>query len=490
MRQEMTYIYTDTPNFYNEICEEIRLFISCDKIEMVDRKFSDFSKDDLFFIHKIIGLDKGKYQSIVYLQDSEKNTTVFDYEQSQDDSEIISKKKRKYAVKLSFYFFLKAYTKKTMPWGSLTGIRPTKMLRELIKDQTTAYALSYMANDLDLTQPKLDLAHSIVKRQKSTIATIDKNSIDVYINIPFCPSICHYCSFSSTKTSEGSKLQRSYIQKLKTEITQSLPLLKDKHIRSIYIGGGTPTSLDIDILEDLLFFVQNTFEKPDEYTVEAGRPDTLSDQCLFLLKQFGVDRISINPQTMKQKTLVRIGRDHTVKQFKSAYKRAKKLGLNNINVDLIFGLPGEKKAAMKKSLKKVLRLKPQSITVHTLAIKNASQLKKQTEYKTKREKMEKIIAWSQKKCRRKGYGPYYMYRQKYMTGNLENVGYAKAGFDSIYNIDMMEEVCSVIAFGAGAISKRVYLADNRIVRSPNVKDVKTYIARYADMIERKQKLFL
>ncbi len=484
----MIYLYTDKEKFTNEISEEIRMFLECDKIETVSKEFADFDKKDKFFINEILQVSKGKFQSKVYLKGFEKNAYCYDFQIDETDSEIISKRKIKFAIKLSFYFFLKRYTKKIMPWGSLTGIRPTKMLRDLINRLGKDEALRYMSEDLDISHEKLSLASDIVTRQEKTIATIGDKSADIYIHIPFCPSICHYCSFASTPAN-NVQLQSEYIECLKNEIMGLADIVKNYDIRTIYVGGGTPTSLSLDNLEKVLDIIKNNFKKPIEYTVEAGRPDTLSLECLSLLKKYGVDRISVNPQTLKQKTLDQVGRKHTVEQFVEAFNLARQVGFDNINIDLIFGLPNESLFDMKRTLKKIIKINPESITIHTLSIKNSAKFGKEVKYKSNESIVEKAVRWSNKACVKNGFSPYYMYRQKYMKGNLENVGYAKENFDSIYNIDMMEEVCNVIAFGAGAISKRIYSEQNRLQRSPNVKDLKTYIQRYESMVERKMGLF-
>lgn len=486
----MVYLYTETENLYNEICEEIRMFIDCNKIIKADADYISSDKNDLFFLHKIIKAEKENFQSKVKFIKNNKTIKSYSYNFIIEAEEKLAKKRTiKSAVKLSFYRLLKSHYKSNFPWGCLTGIRPTKMLRELEIRQGENNAKTRMLNILDVSKDKYSLAKNIIDRQSGIISNIDDKSMDIYIGIPFCPSICHYCSFSSKRTESGDKTQAIYLDALKAEIGALKSIIARHEVRSIYIGGGTPTSFDLLILEQLLKFIKTSVPKALEYTVEAGRPDTLSDISLSLLKKYEVDRISINPQTLKQDTLDKVGRKHTIEQFFNSFKKARDFGFNNINIDLIFGLPGESLIDMKKSLESVIKLDPESITIHTLSIKNAAVFTREMKYKANEKKILKAVEMGRAKCEANGLYPYYMYRQKYMKGNLENVGYSKKGFESIYNIDMMEEVSSVMAFGAGAISKRVFREENKINRSANVKDLETYLKRYMEMVEKKKKLF-
>jgi len=482
------YLYTNKPQFDYEISEEIRLFLACDKIEMVGRSFIPPSRTDLFFMHDVKKISKNNFISTVKSNGSKSDPYRYEFRIDENETELIKKRDMKFAIKLSFYHFLKNDTKTRMPWGCLTGIRPTKMLRQLTLREGEDGAIHYMKNVLDVSSQKIDLAKSIVERQEITIKTITEKSADIYIHIPFCPSICHYCSFSSVKAT-NKRLQAEYISAVKDEIKNSMAIIDDHNIRSIYIGGGTPTSIGQDILEDLLAYIKKVLPKVPEYTVEAGRPDTLSIDYLNLLKKYGVNRISVNPQTMKQSTLSSIGRDHTVTQFLSAFKQARAVGFNNINVDLIYGLPNETLFDMKRSLRKILKLNPECITIHTLSIKNSAKFDRDIKYKSNEKIVDRAVRWGNKKCIEKNVTPYYMYRQKYMKGNLENVGYAKDGFESIYNIDMMEEVCSIIGFGAGAVSKHVFYGQNLLHRCFNIKDIRMYIERLSQMVQRKNDLY-
>jgi len=380
------------------------------------------------------------------------------------------------------------YTKEKMPWGAITGIRPTKFLRDLTARVGQAKAKDYLVNTLSVSQKKFKLAKSIVTAQQVTISSITDNAVDIYIGIPFCPTICAYCSFGSKRLKKGEKIQTDYMDALLREIEALKPNIQKREIRSVYIGGGTPTSLDLPVLKRLLVSV-SVWGQGREFTVEAGRPDTINAEMLLLLKKYGVNRISINPQAFKPQTLTAIGRQHTVESFYHAFYLAREHGFTRINIDLILGLPGESLRDMKASVKKAIDLEPENITVHTLAIKNAAAFGREMKYSADEAMMETAVNMAKRLCAKNGYTPYYMYRQKYMKGNLENVGYTKDDAMCVYNIDMMEEVADVIAFGAGAMSKKVYRRQGRHERIPNPKDMTTYLEKTEKMIQKKKSVF-
>ena len=309
------------------------------------------------------------------------------------------------------------------------------------------------------------------------------------MGIPFCPSICLYCSFSSSPLSLWKDKVDLYLDALCKEIDYVSDAFAEKELNTVYIGGGTPTTLEPYQLERLLSKLEERFcfDKLKEFTVEAGRPDSITREKLQVLRNHGISRISINPQTMNQKTLDLIGRRHTVEETVQAFYLARELGFDNINMDLIVGLPGEEKAEVEYTLKEITKLDPDSVTVHSLAVKRAARLKlfKEEHKEMTMTNNREIMDMTADYARKLGLAPYYLYRQKNMAGNFENVGYAKEGKAGIYNILIMEEVQSILALGAGASTKMVWAKD-RIERIENVKDIKNYIERIDEMIERKR----
>lgn len=484
------FLYTQAPELYNEICEEIRLFLSTDKIEaLTNPPETGRINTGLLFVHTVSMLGENHGRSSVQIFDENR------LKASADSSFVLSgdisadRRARKFAAKCCVYAALKRMTHKRPPWGALTGIRPTRMLRDLEERAGEVQAKRDMTALFDVSNRKINLAKQIISRQRPIIESASAKAMDIYIGIPFCPSICAYCSFSSTRTHAGDGMQTVYLTALEKEITALKHVIKMQDIRAVYIGGGTPTSLDNGVFERLLSLVRALIPKAKEFTVEAGRPDTITEEKLRIMKKHGVSRISINPQTFSDAALKRVERHHTVADFMTAFQLARKMAFDHINIDLIFGLPGEDVHDMKKSLRQAIRLSPESLTIHTLAIKNASKLKRETVDRADERMIAKAVEIGRRRCESAGLYPYYMYRQKYMKGNLENVGYCREGFESIYNIDMMEEICSILAFGAGAISKRVYAGENRLERNANTKDVRQYIARIDEMIDAQKRLF-
>ena len=404
------------------------------------------------------------------------------------------KKKTKTVIKRSMFKVLDKVFETYVPWGVLTGIRPVKIVHSLLdKGISESEIREILKNNYLIKDEKIDLALDIAKRERVFIYPIDKNKISLYVSIPFCPTRCVYCSFPANPMKQFGHLRDDYIKALIKEIKGLAKLLKDtnKEIETLYIGGGTPTALEADQLDTLInaLFKELDLTNIKEFTVEAGRPDTITKEKLKVMKKHNVTRISINPQTMNDETLVKIGRDHNVNDIVDCFKLARSLGFDNINMDIILGLVDENLDMVRNTLEKIKELNPESLTVHTLAIKRASTLKENLDkYElTRYEEMIKMIELSMEYAKDMGLNPYYMYRQKHMLGNLENIGYAKEGFECIYNIQIMEEKQSNLAVGAGAISKYVYVDEDRIERTDNVKNVELYIERIEEMIERKVK---
>ena len=404
------------------------------------------------------------------------------------------KKKTKTVIKRSMFKVLDKVFETYVPWGVLTGIRPVKIIHSLLdKGISESEIREILKNNYLIKDEKIDLALDIAKRERVFIYPIDKNKISLYVSIPFCPTRCVYCSFPANPMKQFGHLRDKYVKALIKEIKGLAKLLKDtnKDIETLYIGGGTPTALEANQLDVLIkaLFEELDLSNIKEFTVEAGRPDTITKEKLEVMKKHNVTRISINPQTMNNETLAKIGRDHNVDDIINCFKMARDLGFDNINMDIILGLVDEDLEMVRNTLEKIKELSPESLTVHTLAIKRASTLKENLDkYElTRYEEMIKMIDLSMEYAKDMGLNPYYMYRQKHMLGNLENIGYAKEGFECIYNIQIMEEKQSNLAVGAGAISKYVYVDEDRIERTDNVKNVEQYIDRVDEMIERKVK---
>ncbi|WP_270646698.1 coproporphyrinogen dehydrogenase HemZ [Paeniclostridium hominis] len=404
------------------------------------------------------------------------------------------KKGTKTIIKRSIFNVLDELFKTYVPWGILTGIRPVKIVHNLLdQDLSEEDIRENLKNNYLIKDEKIDLALDIAKRERAFIYPIDKNKISLYVSIPFCPTRCVYCSFPANPMKQFGHLRDKYVKALIKEIKGLAKLLKDtnKDIETLYIGGGTPTALEANQLDVLIkaLFEELDLSNIKEFTVEAGRPDTITKEKLEVMKKHNVTRISINPQTMNNETLAKIGRNHNVDDIINCFKMARDLGFDNINMDIILGLVDEDLEMVRNTLEKIKELSPESLTVHTLAIKRASTLKENLDkYElTRYEEMIKMIDLSMEYAKDMGLNPYYMYRQKHMLGNLENIGYAKEGFECIYNIQIMEEKQSNLAVGAGAISKYVYVDEDRIERTDNVKNVEQYIDRVDEMIERKVK---
>lgn len=397
-------------------------------------------------------------------------------------------------LKQHLYRLLKQYSGKELPWGNLTGIRPTKIPMKLLEDgKDREEIFQYMKDTYFATDEKIDLSIDIAERELKLLQKIDYDKgYSLYIGIPFCPTTCLYCSFTSYPLSAWRNRVDAYLDALEKEIRFVAVKFYHKKLNSIYIGGGTPTTLEPYQLERLIRLIKCHFDLSHcvEFTVEAGRPDSITREKLEVLYKWGVDRISINPQTMKDETLKLIGRHHTVAQTIECYQIAREVGFDNINMDLILGLPEETLEDVRNTMEQIRELNPDNLTVHSLALKRAARLNMfKDDYKdykmvNTQEHMDLVSSY----CKELDLKPYYLYRQKSMAGNLENVGYAKSGKAGVYNILIMEEKQTIVALGAGASTKKVY-PDGVIERCENVKDVGHYIARIDEMIDRKRKFF-
>ncbi len=397
-------------------------------------------------------------------------------------------------LKRKLYAALSKHTKKELPWGTLTGIRPTKIIMErLYNGESIEDAAAYMKNTYLASDEKIRLCIQTAIKEKAILDKLDyANGWSLYIGIPFCPTRCLYCSFTSYPIELWKDKKEKYIDALCTELTSVARIMKGRAPQTIYMGGGTPTSLEEGDLDRILKHIEGLWDSKSilEFTVEAGRPDSITSSKLKTLKKHNIKRISINPQTMNQKTLNIIGRKHTTSDVVNAYNMARELGFDNINMDIIAGLPEESMDDLEHTMNMLSKLAPDSITVHSLAIKRAARLntKKEDYANLKRELTSDMLDRVQKGCEDMGLRPYYLYRQKNMEGNLENVGYSREGLECIYNILIMEERQTIVACGAGGTSKVVYPKENRIERIENVKDPDIYIERIDEMIARKEKM--
>ena len=404
---------------------------------------------------------------------------------------VIDKRLRRRQAKLGVYQVLKERTGIAPPWGSLTGIRPTRLLyANLEKGMDMDAACHELRRVFDVSEEKTAILRQIVTVQRELpLPTL--READLYIGIPFCVTRCAYCSFLSGEVGRGALL-RPYTDALCGEIEAALQLLADTGLRprAFYMGGGTPTSLPPELLRRVLSAAAPILAECREITVEAGRPDTIDRDKLQALLDAGATRISVNPQTMHDETLVRIGRRHTTAQTEAAYRLARDMGFDHINMDLIAGLPGEDLGMFRQTLDWLQSLGPESMTVHTLSIKRSSLLHLWQAQLPDGDMVAAMVRAGAAAAREMGMQPYYLYRQKYMAGNQENVGYALPGHACLYNVDMMEETANVIALGAGAASKRLFPQKGFIRRAFNVSDIRQYIDRAQEMAQRKRELFL
>ena len=395
-------------------------------------------------------------------------------------------------LKRNIYINLLKLGNKELPWGTLTGIRPTKIVMEMLENGMDLEDIKEHLKDVYLVSDKrIKLCTDTAKNEFNILKKIDyKNGYSLYIGIPFCPTRCLYCSFTSYSIAQWKKDTDTYVEALCKELLAVSKMYEGKKLQTIYMGGGTPTSLEGNQLSKILNVVKTNFDLSNllELTVEAGRPDSITREKLEALKDVGVDRISINPQTMQQKTLDLIGRHHTIEDIYESYKLARDVGFENINMDFIIGLNGETLEDVIDSFTKVRTFAPESVTIHSLALKRAARLNTEN----KREIMDNnlilsMINTATDTCADLGLEPYYLYRQKNMAGNLENIGFSKPGKECLYNILIMEEKQTIIACGAGTSSKIVF-GDGRIERIENVKDPKLYIERLDEMIMRKESM--
>lgn len=447
----------------------------------VSREFFQVTLDDT----TVIKIDYNTTDTMIFM-DIDINSTN-GQKSYKKEFDLISGEGVKSRLKLGLYDALSDYLNRKLPYGCLTGVRPTKVAYTLLNKGLKLSQLgSYFRNNYRVCDEKIKLILDIIQNQKP-IERIE-NFVDFYVNIPFCTTKCSYCSFISAPIDKVQNYVTPYVDALLKEIAFAKKMISENcyFVKNIYIGGGTPTAIPTNELERILSAL--SFANIKEFTVEAGRPDTITKEKLDLLKKYNVTRISVNPQSFNDEVLQNIGRAHSAEETISAYKLAREYDFD-INMDLIAGLPGETIKSFKNSIDKVIELYPENVTVHTLALKRASEFAMTNQDIFKASKTEKMLDYAKKQLKIYDYQPYYLYRQKNQVENLENIGYFRNKKICRFNIESMEETASIIACGANAISKRYFVAENRIEREANVKDIPQYITRIDEMINRKKELF-
>ncbi len=468
-------LYVKNHNFHFELENLTRLFFPNEKITVI----RDFSEPQPPYIYTEVS---DKITISVNIGSFNKSETAVK-KLTDDDNELVSAQ--------LLYKLLCDFTGLTQPWGILTGVRPVKLLRRLAEESSEEQAVKKFEKDFFVSNEKIALSRETEHNERKILELSKPESFSLYVGIPFCPSRCSYCSFVMASIERAEKLIEPYTKLLCEEIKRTAEIANKLGLRleTVYFGGGTPTTLSAEQLDTVLRTVNNSFDMSTcrEFTVEAGRPDTIDIAKLFALKENEVDRISINPQTVNDEVLKTIGRKHTAQQFFDAFELARKCGFDNINTDLIAGLPTDTPESFKNSLDSIVRLNAECITVHTLCMKRASRLTTEgvtLDLQQARDARE-MLAYTQNILGQNEYIPYYMYRQSRMVGNLENVGWSKRGFESLYNVYVMDETHTILACGSGGVTKLKRNNPDYLERIFNFKYPYEYIDRFDELIQRK-----
>lgn len=468
-------LYVKNHNFHFELENLTRLFFPNEKITVI----RDFSEPQPPYIYTEVS---DKITISVNIGSFNKSETAVK-KLTDDDNELVSAQ--------LLYKLLCDFTGLTQPWGILTGVRPVKLLRRLAEESNEEQAVKKFENDFFVSNEKIALSRETEHNERKILELSKPESFSLYVGIPFCPSRCSYCSFVMASIERAEKLIEPYTKLLCEEIKRTAEIANKLGLRleTVYFGGGTPTTLSAEQLDTVLKTVNKSFDMSTcrEFTVEAGRPDTIDIAKLFALKENKVDRISINPQTVNDEVLKTIGRKHTAQQFFDAFELARKCGFDNINTDLIAGLPTDTPESFKNSLDSIVRLNAECITVHTLCMKRASRLTTEgvtLDLQQARDARE-MLAYTQNILGQNEYIPYYMYRQSRMVGNLENVGWSKRGFESLYNVYVMDETHTILACGSGGVTKLKRNNPDYLERIFNFKYPYEYIDRFDELIQRK-----
>lgn len=468
-------LYVKNHNFHFELENLTRLFFPNEKITVI----RDFSEPQPPYIYTEVS---DKITISVNIGSFNKSETAVK-KLTDDDNELVSTQ--------LLYKLLCDFTGLTQPWGILTGVRPVKLLRRLAEESNEEQAVKKFEKDFFVSNEKIALSRETEHNERKILELSKPESFSLYVGIPFCPSRCSYCSFVMASIERAEKLIEPYTKLLCEEIKQTAEIANKLGLRleTVYFGGGTPTTLSAEQLDTVLGTVNKSFDMSTcrEFTVEAGRPDTIDIAKLFALKENKIDRISINPQTVNDEVLKTIGRKHTAQQFFDAFELARKCGFDNINTDLIAGLPTDTPESFKNSLDSIVRLNAECITVHTLCMKRASRLTTEgvtLDLQQARDARE-MLAYTQNILGQNEYIPYYMYRQSRMVGNLENVGWSKRGFESLYNVYVMDETHTILACGSGGVTKLKRNNPDYLERIFNFKYPYEYIDRFDELIQRK-----
>jgi len=468
-------LYVKNHNFHFELENLTRLFFPNEKITVI----RDFSEPQPPYIYTEVS---DKITILVNIGSFNKSETAVK-KLTDDDNELVSAQ--------LLYKLLCDFTGLTQPWGILTGVRPVKLLRRLAEESNEEQAVKKFEKDFFVSNEKIALSRETEHNERKILELSKPESFSLYVGIPFCPSRCSYCSFVMASIERAEKLIEPYTKLLCEEIKRTAEIANKLGLRleTVYFGGGTPTTLSAEQLDTVLGTVNKSFDMSTcrEFTVEAGRPDTIDIAKLFALKENKVDRISINPQTVNDEVLKTIGRKHTAQQFFDAFELARKCGFDNINTDLIAGLPTDTPESFENSLDSIVRLNAECITVHTLCMKRASRLTTEgvtLDLQQARDARE-MLAYTQNILGQNEYIPYYMYRQSRMVGNLENVGWSKRGFESLYNVYVMDETHTILACGSGGVTKLKRNNPDYLERIFNFKYPYEYIDRFDELIQRK-----
>lgn len=468
-------LYVKNHNFHFELENLTRLFFPNEKITVI----RDFSEPQSPYIYTEVS---DKITISVNIGSFNKSETAVK-KLADDDNELVSAQ--------LLYKLLCDFTGLTQPWGILTGVRPVKLLRRLAEESNEEQAVKKFEKDFFVSNEKIALSRETEHNERKILELSKPESFSLYVGIPFCPSRCSYCSFVMASIERAEKLIEPYTKLLCEEIKRTAEIANKLGLRleTVYFGGGTPTTLSAEQLDTVLGTVNKSFDMSTcrEFTVEAGRPDTIDIAKLFALKENKVDRISINPQTVNDEVLKTIGRKHTAQQFFDAFELARKCGFDNINTDLIAGLPTDTPESFENSLDSIVRLNAECITVHTLCMKRASRLTTEgvtLDLQQARDARE-MLAYTQNILGQNEYIPYYMYRQSRMVGNLENVGWSKRGFESLYNVYVMDETHTILACGSGGVTKLKRNNPDYLERIFNFKYPYEYIDRFDELIQRK-----
>ena len=480
-------IYNENHSFAYEVENMANIFFPNTKNTVLSLKNAEPSEADFILTYRR-NLDKEEFVGTqVHIGDFDK-TISMPLENDISDREHEAER----LIAVCMYRLLSQYTKIVPPWGILTGVRPIKLMRRLKNSMGEEAARKYFIDKLLVSEEKTELSIITERREDKILSLSKPTSFSLYVSIPFCPSRCSYCSFVSQSIEKAGKLIEPYVGLLCREIEYTARLADEYNLNleTVYIGGGTPTTLDKKQLGTVIDSIQSSFDMSycREFTVEAGRPDTIDFDKLYTMHTRGIDRISINPQTLNDMVLKAIGRRHTAKQTIEAYNLAKKTGFKHINMDLIAGLPCDSVESFEDTLNQICELSPASITVHTLAKKRSSDFAVDGGQVDTDSKTTDMISWCGKKLTDEGYHPYYLYRQSRMAGNLENVGWSKDGFDGLYNVYVMDETHTILGCGAGAVTKLKDPYSEKLSRIFNYKYPYEYINGFDKMLERKEQV--